>query len=308
MGRLVRSPGIDELRAFCTAVDLGSLGRAARLLRVSQPALSKRLRALEALADTPLLIRSSRGVSPTPMGSRLYSQARKLLAEADAVEALMSGLSAEEAPVRLAASHTISEFVLPGLLPGFELPGERHPSVELLTANSIVVRDLVREGRVELGIAAVDSSQDPSVSQTAFVNDEVVVAVPPSHRWAVQGEIALEEFLTEPMLMRDPGADTRRSVEEVLASRQLSVASPLAELGSTASAKQAALEQQAPALLSTLALQDPSDGLAMRRVAGLRFTRCFALLVAGEEALSLAARSLVEYLVAQAPAARDNDR
>ena len=47
----IRSADIAELRAFCAAVDLGSLGRAARLLRVSQPALSKRLRVLEALAE-----------------------------------------------------------------------------------------------------------------------------------------------------------------------------------------------------------------------------------------------------------------
>ncbi len=54
----VRSPDIVELRAFCAAADLGSLGRAARLLRVSQPALSKRLRTLETLAGAQLLDRS----------------------------------------------------------------------------------------------------------------------------------------------------------------------------------------------------------------------------------------------------------
>ena len=55
MSGTVRSADIAELRAFCAAVDLGSLGRAARLLRVSQPALSKRLRVLEALAGARLL-------------------------------------------------------------------------------------------------------------------------------------------------------------------------------------------------------------------------------------------------------------
>ena len=50
MARPVRMADIAELRAFCAAADLGSLGRAARLLGVSQPALSKRLRTLEALA------------------------------------------------------------------------------------------------------------------------------------------------------------------------------------------------------------------------------------------------------------------
>ena len=60
MARPVRSPDIAELRAFCVAVDLGSLGRAARLLHLTQPALSKRLRTLEALAGATLLERSSR--------------------------------------------------------------------------------------------------------------------------------------------------------------------------------------------------------------------------------------------------------
>ena len=49
---LVRSPELSELRAFCAAVDLGSIGRAARLIQVSQPALSKRLKTLEAIAGT----------------------------------------------------------------------------------------------------------------------------------------------------------------------------------------------------------------------------------------------------------------
>ena len=50
MAGLLRRVGLAELRAFCVAVELGSLGRAARLLRVTQPALSKRMRELELLA------------------------------------------------------------------------------------------------------------------------------------------------------------------------------------------------------------------------------------------------------------------
>src|SRR6266540_4099655 len=154
--RPIRTPDIAELRAFCAAVDLGSLGRAARLLRVSQPALSKKLRALETLAGATLLERSPRGVTPTPAGARLYLEARKLLVQAEAVEELMAGLSGADAPIRLAASHTIAEFVLPEPLVAFERRRERHLSVELIIANSILVRELVRDGRAEFGIAAVD--------------------------------------------------------------------------------------------------------------------------------------------------------
>src|SRR5436309_1835023 len=67
----VRSLDLAELRAFCAAVDLGSLGRASRLLRVSQPALSKRMRTIEAVVGTRLVERSPRGISPTPAGTKL---------------------------------------------------------------------------------------------------------------------------------------------------------------------------------------------------------------------------------------------
>src|SRR3982751_3241260 len=149
---LVRPVDLPELRAFCAAVDLGSLGAAARALGVSQPALSKRMRELEALAGTKLLERHARGTTPTAAGERLYLQARKLLVQAEEVEALLVGLRGEEGPVHLAASHTIAEYVLPGPLVEYERRRERHLSVELVIANSLVVRDLVREGRAEFGI------------------------------------------------------------------------------------------------------------------------------------------------------------
>src|SRR5918999_3478795 len=192
----VRSPELGELRAFCAAADLGSLGRAARLMRISQPALSKRLRTLEALAGAKLLERSTRGVTPTPAGRRLYAEARKLLAQAEIVESLMGGLAGEDAPVRLAASHTIAEFVLPGPPVEFERRRERHLSVELIIANSLVVRELVREGRAEFGIAALEHepSPDDELETIDFCEDEVVVAVPADHPWAEGGEIALEEL------------------------------------------------------------------------------------------------------------------
>src|SRR5258708_11308399 len=95
--RPVRSAEVAELRAFCAAVDLGSLGRAARLLRVSQPALSKRLRTLEAISGARLLDRSPRGVTPTPAGARLDVEARKLLVHAETVDERMAGRSCSDA-------------------------------------------------------------------------------------------------------------------------------------------------------------------------------------------------------------------
>ena len=295
----IRSADIAELRAFCAAVDLGSLGRAARLLRVSQPALSKRLRTLEALAGAPLLDRSPRGVTTTPAGARLYAEARKLLTQAEAVDALLAGLSGEEAPVRLAASHTIAEFVLPRPLVDFERRRERHLSVELVIANSLVVRELVREGRAEFGIAASegDGAVDAVLRELPFCDDEVVLAVPAGHPWAAQEEVEPQALVSSPLIVRDPSANTRRTVDTALASRGLALAPALAEVGSTSAAKAAAVAECAPALLSRLAMRAEEDELVTRRVRGMRFPRRFVLLLGAEESLSPAALALVHHLL-----------
>jgi DNA-binding transcriptional LysR family regulator len=293
----VRSPEIAELRAFCAAIDLGSLGRAARLVRVSQPALSKRLRTLEALAGGPLLERSPRGVTPTPAGRRLYAEARKLLAHAEAVDGLMAGLHEEERPVRLAASHTIAEFVLPAPLVDFEGRRDRHLSVELVIANSRVVHDVVREGRADFGIAAQEGADAVgTLREMPFLDDEVIVGAPPAHPWAGVEEIPLDDFLTTPMIMRDPGANTRRVVESALGERGLSLAPPLAEVGSTSAAKAAALAEGAPLLLSRLGFESDGEKLACRRVSGLRFPRSFVILLGAEETMSRGTSALLAHL------------
>ena len=88
-------PDLNELRGFCVAADLGSLGRAAVRLHVSQPSLSKRLASLEAKVGARLLERSPRGVTLTAAGRRLYRHARPLLEAADQVAEVMAGIRAD---------------------------------------------------------------------------------------------------------------------------------------------------------------------------------------------------------------------
>src|ERR1700678_1313683 len=147
----VRDLEVGELRAFCAAATLGSIAEAARAMNVSQPAMSKRLRALEHVAGAELFERSSRGVTLTPAGVQLYSAARRLLRSADSVQALIK--TAPAMPVRIASSPTIAELRLPQVLS--ELAGgEQGITAELISANSELVRELVRDGRCDLGIAS----------------------------------------------------------------------------------------------------------------------------------------------------------
>lgn len=299
MADLLRRVDLAELRAFCVAVELRSLGRAARLLRVTQPALSKRMRELELLAGATLLTRSARGVAPTPAGERLYAEARPLLTQAERVEEILHGLRNEDAPIRLAAGHTVAEYLLPRLLSDFQAARGRPLALELLAANSTVVHDLVSEGRADFGVAAAPpqgSAASALLEQRELCEDEVVVAVAPSHPWAGMQTIPLLEFVSTPMVMRDPAANTRRIVDAVLRERGLQLAPPLAEVGSTGAAIEAAITGRAPVLLSKLAIPQRDEHMIARRVQGLRFRRRFVMLWSARAALGPEVRALIGYL------------
>jgi DNA-binding transcriptional LysR family regulator len=297
--RSVRGPEITELRAFCAAVDLGTLGKAAISLKISQPALSKRLRTLEAAAGAKLLERSSRGVEPTAAGRRLYPEARRLLQQADLVERVLESAPREQAPIELAVSHTIAEFFLPPELVAYQADGRR-PPVQLTIANSSSVRRMVAEGRASIGIAATgpDGMEDGAneLEELELLGDEVVVAVPQDHAWYRRKQIPQELFLTTPMVMRDLDAHVRRCVEAVLAERGLTLAEPLIEAASTAVAKREAIQRSAPVLLSALSVDEARDRLYRRPVAGLSFPRRFVVIFRSLASLARQDRDFVDFV------------
>jgi DNA-binding transcriptional LysR family regulator len=297
--RSIRGPEIAELRAFCAAVDLGTLGKAAVSLKISQPALSKRLRALEAAADTRLLERSPRGVVPTAAGRRLYPEARRLLEQADVVEQLLESAPREQAPIELAVSHTIAEFFLPPELVAYQAEGRR-PPVQLTIANSGAVRLMVAEGRASIGIAATGpeggADGTDELEELELLEDEVVLAVPQDHAWYRRKQVPQELFLSTPMVMRDEDAHVRRLVEAELAGRGLTLAEPLIEAATTAVAKREALQRSAPVMLSALSLDEARDRLYRRPVAGLSFPRRFVVVCRSLASLARRDRDFVDFI------------
>jgi DNA-binding transcriptional LysR family regulator len=270
------APELGELRALCVAADLGSVGRAAIRLHVSQPSLSKRLASLEAKVGTQLLERSHRGVTLTGAGRRLYRHARPLLEQADQVAEVMVGIKTAGAVVRLASSHSATEAFTAALLAGM---GDRQRlSVELVTANSQVVRSLVADGRADLGVAASrpDHTPYPGVREAVLADDAIVCAVPPGHPWAERGHVTRKRFLDTQMVVRDPSSNARWTVDAVLGAEQLTAAEPLVEAATPRAALEEARARRAPVLLSRHVIAQ-SDFTALQ-VEGLEFPRAYVLL------------------------------
>lgn len=274
----VRSPDLIDLRTLCAAAELGSLGRAAIRLHISQPALSKRLHNLEMLVGVELLERSPHGVKLTPAGRRLYQQARQLLQQADAIDEVISAVQRAGGPVRLAASHSAVEAFVGDVLGqlGHE---DGRLRVELVSANSSVVRDLVADGRADIGVAASRPRHTPypGVRELPVADDEVVCAVPPEHPWRMRDRISRAEFLRTPMVMRDAGSNSRWTVDAVLAEQGLEMAPPLVEAASPQAARREAHAHRAPILVSRLVLA--GHDFHELEVEGLRFPRQFVLVL-----------------------------
>lgn len=77
---------LAQLRYFVTVAETGNVGRAARTLRVAQPAISRQIRNLEEELDAVLFFRSSRGMELSPAGRELLGRARSILSDVLAAE------------------------------------------------------------------------------------------------------------------------------------------------------------------------------------------------------------------------------
>lgn len=279
----IRDPEVAELRAFVAAATLGSIAAAARSLNVSQPALSKRLRTLEAVAGARLFERSTRGVKLTPPGIHLYGAARRLLNTADTVSALISGPTAPKT-VRLASSPVIAEMRLPEILADLAALEASSVAVEVVVANSRFVRQLLVEDRCDLAIVALDPERPPEngIRGKVLWRDEVVIAVPPGHPWLSEETVPLEEFVTAELVEGDPFSNSTLIVATALEHAGIPAVAPYASVGGPRAVIATALRSGRPAVVSAMVARAyESAGLSIRRVEGMFFDREFALLWSG---------------------------
>jgi DNA-binding transcriptional LysR family regulator len=162
-----RLPG-GELAAFAAAVETGTVRGAAEALNLTQSAATKRIRALERRVGAALLERGPLGVAPTPLGRVLYPEAKHVLAALAAAERVLADEAARDAPLRVAASRTIGEFVLPSWLAAFRLTNGAS-RVELDVRNSPAVLTALRRGEVDLGFVEGKRLRVSSISSNGPV-------------------------------------------------------------------------------------------------------------------------------------------
>jgi DNA-binding transcriptional LysR family regulator len=231
------TPDLPTLDLLLSVAELGSVGRAAEAHRISQPSASARLARLERRLGVAVLVRTTRGSTLTPAGEAVVTWARAVV---DAARVLTDGVRAmradQAARLRIAASLTIAEYLLPGWLLRLR---RAHADLEVsvTVSNSADVADRVRTGRADLGLLESPTVPD-DLSAEPVGTDRLALAVAPEYPLAARADRPLRpvDLLDQPLLLREPGSGTRDTFLAALASALGRPAAPAlaAALGSTA--------------------------------------------------------------------------
>ncbi|MEU1624524.1 LysR family transcriptional regulator [Streptomyces sp. NPDC020096] len=257
-----RVPDLGAMELLLAVARLGSLGRAARELGITQPAASSRIRAMERQLGVGLVTRSPSGSRLTDAGALVTDWARRVVEAAEEFDAGAQALrDRRDSRLRIAASMTIAEYLLPGWL--IALHGQRPgTAVSLLAGNSAAVARRLRDAEAELGF--VEGIDVPSgLDAVTVAKDRLVVVTAPGHPWSKRRRpVPARELAATPLILREEGSGTRQVLDVALAEHG-GLAAPLLELSSTTAVKAAVISGAGPAVLSELAV---ADELASRRM------------------------------------------
>ncbi len=298
----IRPDDLDlrQLAILCKIVELHSFTRAAEALFLTQPTLSARIADLERKVGVKLLDRRVRDVVPTRAGALLYQHAEELLRlRAATAQHLNEFLGSLCGDLTLGASTIPGEYLLPARIADFQ---RQHPGVvvHMVIADSADIIEQVSAGRVELGVVGARPANGDLLA-TKLEEDELVLIVHRTHRFAKRQSVTLDEILAEPFIDREAGSGTRRTVEAALRARGLRLDRDLhfiIEAGSTEAVKQCVEAAAGVALVSRRAVNCEIKVGTLRAlpVQGLQLRRCFYLVRARDRTPSPLCRTFMKFL------------
>jgi DNA-binding transcriptional LysR family regulator len=207
-----------QIETFRAVVLTGSASRAAELLDITQPAVSRAVAELERSVGFALFDRSSGRLSPTAEGRLLFVEVDKAFVGLDKLRAEAARIRDFGAgAIRIASLSAFANTVIPKAIQAFN---KRHPGIPitLQIRGSSVVRELVASGSFDLGIAA-DEVDLTGIHHEHFGRSYGVCALPPGDPLAFKDSITAEDLDGRPFVALAPEDRARQRLENVLNQR-----------------------------------------------------------------------------------------
>ncbi len=271
-----------SLKTFHTLANERSFSNTARILCLTQPAVSHQIHIMEDYLKTRLFDRVKGDVSLTPAGEILYKYAQEILELYHQAEKEISELTESvQGRLVIGASTTIGQYLLPVILGKFK---DCHPNIDifLTNANTRDISAQLLNNLIDLGLVEGPADHKDIIVER-FMEDELVVIAPARHHWQDGCEIDIDEVRQEPIILREQGSGTRKAIEDALskAGIKLTDLNIKMELGSSESIKAAVEAGLGISIISqwTVLKEKKLGSLKVLRLKGIKLNRDFAVIL-----------------------------
>lgn len=265
-----------QLYTFYHVANHMNFTRAAEELNISQPAVSRQIESLEQSLGLKLFHRVGRSISLTDAGKTLFHMSEQILSLVEKTKSVMEGMkNLESGSLKIGASTTIGNYFLAPRMIKF---AERYPGVRinLEIDSSTQVLHQLKQNSLDLAICSEPISE-ASFFMEPFLQDELVLAVPPKHALLAKETVRLDDLRQEKFLLRTPGSNTRHMIEKHFRDYAADLPLHTVELHSTEAIKQAIVFGAGISFLPKRAIEYELQAGAIHLIDGeeLRPTRQF---------------------------------
>jgi len=285
---------LHHLKVFLAIAQTGSISAGAARLFISQPAVTREIRELEARLRLPLFDRQSRGVTLTAAGQRLLPYAERIFALEQAAERdLQAFANLGCGELHLGASATLGSYLLPALIAAFH---QQYPDLQLSLQIDNTAACLQQLEDNTITLAFIEGPFTPEQFNHRHLGTDALLPVAsPKHPLAKQAAISPIELADAALLIREQGSGTRATLEQAYQALGLQPRIAMA-LGNSEALKRSLLAGQAVAWVSELAVQQElrNGQLCHLPVRDLQISRDLHAVWRREHSLSPAAVALLE--------------
>ena len=266
-----------RLKVFQSVALNLSFTKASNELFITQPAISKHIKELESEYEAKLFNRTGNKISLTTAGEILLAYTDQIVSLHNEIKFELSQLNGNpEGALRIGASSTISQYVIPAALAKFN---QRFPEIKLslINGNTEAIEKRLLKNEIDIGIVEGKPS-NADIRYSSFLNDELLVFTS-TRNTSITNSVTNDEFLKLPLVLRERGSGTLEIIEKNLQQGQISPKqlNVLLFLGSTEAIKSFIKTGNGVGIVSRFAIeQDLSNNIfRLINTSGLKFNRQF---------------------------------
>lgn len=283
---------LRHLKVFVAVCELNSITKAAEKLHIAQPAVSCAIKELEDYYGIKLFDRISKRLYLTEAGKNFLSYATHIVSMFDEMESNMRDLD-KPGKLHIGSSITIGTAFMPGYVGNFKA---LYPQTEVYVTidSSDIIEKKILQNELDFALIEGIVHLDSIICET-YMDDELVIICSLDHPFCKNKAVTVEQFISEPFLLREKGSGTRELFDNVLASLGYSVI-PAWESTSTLALINAVINGLGLSVLPRMLVKDSiNEGrIAAVQIEGLKFNRKFNIIYHKNKFLTASAKAFIE--------------